>query len=94
MEDQQIRNRIIEKLLRKRVVGGKNRTIDAVVNMTLPSSEQGRGRQLIDELLADPSGPIQRYGGHRDAVRLTSVEAAVRYLREHDGNVPFNFDST
>lgn len=92
MTDQEIKNRIIEKMLRKRIVGGKNRTIDTVVNMALPSHDQGRGRQLIDEMLADPTGPIERYGGSRDAIRLTSVEKAVEYLKENDGNVPFNFD--
>jgi len=92
MDDQDIQNRIIEKMLRKRIVGGKNRTIDTVVNMTLPSHAQGRGRQLIEALLADPTAPIERYGGTRDAIRLTSVDAAVAFLREHDGNVPFGFD--
>lgn len=92
MADQEIRNRIIEKMLRKRIVGGKNRTIDSVVNMTLPSHEQGQGRQLIDDMLADPTAPIERYGGTRDAIRLTSVEDAVEYLKANDGNVPFGFD--
>lgn len=94
MADQEIKNRIIEKMLRKRIVGGKNRTVDAVVNMALPSHDQGRGRQLIDEMLADPTGPIERYGGSRNAIRLTSVAAAVEYLKDNDGNVPFNFDSS
>lgn len=92
MANQEIKNRIIEKMLRKRIVGGKNRTIDSVVNMTLPSHEQGQGRQLIDDMLADPTAPIERYGGTRDAIRLTSVEDAVEYLKANDGNVPFGFD--
>lgn len=92
MSDREICNRIIEKMLRNRIVGGKNRTIDAVVNMSLPSHDQGRGRQLIGEMLSDPGGPIERYGGQRDAIRLRSVEAAVDYLKRNDGNVPFNFD--
>jgi len=91
MSDQEIRNRIVEKMLRKRIVGGKNRTIDSVVNMALPSHDQGHGRQLIDELVADPDGPIERYGGSRDAIRLTSVADAVDYLEDNDGNVPFGF---
>lgn len=91
MSDQEVTNRIVEKMLRKRNVGGKHRTVDAVVNMALPSHQQGRGKTLIDELATDPSGPIEPYGGTRDAIRLTSVEDAVDYLEDNDGNVPFGF---
>lgn len=44
MSDQEVKNRIVEKMLRKRIVGGTNRTVDAVVNMALPSHQQGRGK--------------------------------------------------
>lgn len=92
MSDQAVRNRIIEKMLRNRIVGGKNRTVDTVVNWTLPSHLQGQSRQLIGDMVADPSAPIEAYGGQRDTIRLTSVEQAIAYLEEHDGNVPFGFD--
>lgn len=92
MADQVVRNRIIEKLLRNRIVGGKNRTIDTVVNWSLPTDLQGRGKQLIDEMVADPTAPIEAYGGQREAIRLTSVDRAITYLEENDGNVPFGFD--
>jgi len=92
MADQGIKNRIVEKMLRKRITGGKNRTVDAVVNMALPSHDQGRGKQLIDDMVADPLAPIEKYGGARDAIRLTSAEDAVDYLEMNDGNVPFGFD--
>lgn len=92
MGDQQIRNRIVERMLRNRIVGGKNRTVDAIVNMALPSHEQGRGKLVVAEMIADPAAPIERYGGHRDAIRLTSVAAAVEFLRTNGGNVPFGFD--
>lgn len=92
MVEQEIKNRLIEKMLRNRIVGGKNATIDAVVNMALQSHQQGDGKEAIDEFIANPTGPVERYGGQRDAIRLTSVEDAVEYLKEHDGNVPFGFD--
>lgn len=92
MADQEIRNRLVEKMLRKRIVGGKNRTVDAVVNMALPSHQQGAGRDAIDEMVR-AGKPIEQYGGQRDAIRLTSVEDAVEYLEENDGNVPFGFGS-
>lgn len=91
MGDQELRNRIVEKMLRSRIVGSKNRTIDAVVNMALPSHLQGAGKRAIDEMVA-AGKPIERYGGQRDAIRLTSVEDAVEYLEENGGNVPFGFE--
>jgi hypothetical protein len=44
-------------------------------------------------MLSDANAPIEGYGGgHRQNVRLTSVDDAVRYLNDNDGDVPFGFD--
>lgn len=92
MEDQEIRNKIVRKMLRKQVVGGKKRQLDTVVNYSLPSHAQGQGKQLIEEMLADANAPIQGYGGGaRQNIQLTSVEDAVKYLKDNDGDVPFGF---
>lgn len=91
MADQVIKNRIVEKMLRKRVVGGRNMSIDAVVNMALPSHQQGEGTEAIEAMIA-AGELIERYGGHREAIRLASVADAVEYLTENGGNVPFGFD--
>lgn len=92
MDDQGIKNQIVGKLLRKRVVGGKKQQIDTVINYSLPSHEQGRGKEVIEEMLGDASTPIEGYGGgHRSNIRLTSVEDAVQYLDDHGGDVPFPF---
>lgn len=90
MSEQEIENRIVEKMLRSRIVGGKNRTIDAVVNMALPSHQQGAGKRAIEEMVA-AGEPIERYGGQWDAIRLTAVEDAAEYLEDNGGNVPFGF---
>jgi len=93
MEDQEIRNRLVRKMLRKRVVGGHKKQIDTVVNMALPSHEQGRGRDLLEEMISDVGAPVEGYGGgHRQNVRLTSVKDAVDYLKDNGGDVPFGFD--
>ncbi len=92
MEDQEIRNRIVEKLLRSRTTGSKKQSVDTVVSKYLPSHEEGRGKRLLAEMTTDPDAPIESYGGgHRENVRLTSVEDTVAYLRDNDGNVPFGF---
>lgn len=92
MDDQRIRNQIVGKMLRKRVIGGKKQQIDTVVNYSLPSHEQGRGKQLLEGMLRDPDAPIEGYGGgHRSNIHLSSVEDAVQYLEENGGDVPFPF---
>ena len=91
MGDQSIRNRVVEKLLHKRVTGAHKKQVDTVKNW-LPSHEQGRGERLIREMISDPEAPLEAYGGSRDNVRLTSVEAAVAYLAENGGEIPFGFE--
>ena len=93
MDDQEIKNQIIAKMLRKRVIGGKKQQVTTVVDYSLPSHAQGRGKELIDEMLADPQTPLEGYGGgHRKNIRLSDAETAVEYLRNNDGDVPFPFD--
>lgn len=93
MSDQEIRNRIVEKLLRNRVVGSHKKRIETVTSNYLPSHQEGRGKEVINDMLTDPGSPIESYGGgHRKNIRLKSVEDAVEYLKENDGNVPFGFD--
>ena len=88
---QEVRNRIIEKLLRKKVTGSHKKQVDTVVNW-LASSDQGQAKQEIEEMVADPGCPLERYGGSRDNIRLSSISGAVKYLKENGGNLPFNFD--
>lgn len=94
LDDQKIRNRIVEKmLLDGPITGGNKIRIDSAVDDYLQSHEQGRGKTLIDEMLKDPNSPIEGYGGGARAnIRLMSVEAAVQYLKDNDGNVPFGYD--
>lgn len=92
MDDQELKNRVVRKMLRKRVVGGHKKQIDTIVNVSLPSHERGRGRRAIEGMIADPAAPIEAYGGgHRQNVRLTSVSDAVEYLKDNGGDVPFGF---
>lgn len=94
MDDQKIKNRIVEKMIIDGPITGSNKiTIDSAIDKYLQSHEQGRDKTLIDEMLKDPNSPIEGYGGRARAnVRLTSVEAAVQYLKDSDGNVPFGYD--
>lgn len=93
MDDQEIRNRIVRKMLRNRVIGDHKKQVQTIVSRYLPSHEEGRGKELIEEMVADPQTPVEAYGGgHRSNIRLSSADAAVDYLKDHGGDVPFGFD--
>jgi hypothetical protein len=92
MTEQALRNTIVEKLLRKRVTGGKKKQKTTVAGW-FRSSDQGEVKTLLDEMATDPTTPVEMYGGgHRENVRLSNVRAAVRYLDRNGGDVPFGFD--
>lgn len=95
MDSQEIKNRLIEKLLRGGYIGTKNVTIDQLISKKagLPVHEEGRARDLLEnEMIPSSEGSIARYGGQRDAIHLTDVQEAVEYLKDNGGNVPFGFD--
>ena len=95
MEKQDIRNRIVRKMLKNQIVGNHKKQLDTVVSRIagLPSHEEGRGKDLLEEMVSDPQAPVEGYGGgHRQNVRLTSVQDAVDYLKDNGGDVPFGFD--
>lgn len=86
MDDQDVRNRLVEKMLLRGMIGGHKRRVDTVVNMALPTHDRGRGKELLDTMVTDPTAPVEAYGGGaRDNVRLTSAEDAVAYLQRTKG---------
>jgi hypothetical protein len=88
MDPEDLDLKIVQKLIRRKVVGGHNKQIDTVKNW-FRTSDQGRVEQRIEEMLADGE-VIERYGGHRAAIRLISMSAAKRYVRDRDGELPWN----
>ena len=93
MDDQDLRNAVVRKLLRKNVLGNHKKQVDTVVGWAAPTHARGRCRQLIDDMVSDQDAPIEQYGGgQRENIRLTSADAAVAYLKANDGDVPFGWD--
>lgn len=90
MGDQDIKNRIVRKMLRKGLIGANKAQVQTVVGWAVASHEEGRAKDLIDEVVQE--GVIERYGGgHRDNIRLAGEQAAVEYLKANDGDVPFGY---
>lgn len=91
MDDQDVKNRIVRKMLRKNVIGNHKKQVDTVVGWAVPTDARGRAKDLIDDLVQ--AGVVERYGGgHRANIRLASADSAVEYLRRNDGDVPFGFE--
>lgn len=89
-EPTDLKVKVVRYLARNRVTGNHNRMVDTVKNRAgIPTHAQGTAEDVIRELVRDPEAPVEAYGGQRDAIRLTSIDAAVAYIEEHGGNVPF-----
>lgn len=79
--DNEIRCKIVRKLVRDRVTGKHKKTVDTAKNW-VTTSDQGRAEELIREMIRDPASPIEAYGGSRDNIRLSSIPKGVRFLKE------------
>lgn len=86
--DRELQLEIVKRLARKKVVGAHKKQVDTVKNW-FATDEQGRVEELIRELIRDPDGPLEGYGGARDDVRLTSLAAAKQYIEEQGGDLPW-----
>ena len=81
--------KIIRKLASKNVTGAHKKQIDTIANnWGFASHERGQVRDRLQELATDPDAPIEKYGG-RDVVRLTSMEGAKEFIKEHGGELPW-----
>lgn len=91
VDDREIESEIVYTMVRKRIPGGHRKQVATLAGMALPSHPEGRGKALVDDLVQ--AGVVERYGGgHQANVRLSSLDAGVQYLKQHDGEVPFDFE--
>lgn len=93
MDDQEIKNEIVNTMLHKRIVGNNKSQVTTVVGRyaAIPSHAEGRAKDLVADLVQE--GVIERYGGgHRSNIRLADTDRAVEYLKENGGDIPFGFD--
>jgi len=87
--DEEIKLKIITKMLRGKVTGSKKVTVDTAKGW-VASHDEGRAEDLIRDMITDPSSPIEAYGGSRDNVRLTSMQDGIDFVKDRGGDLPFN----
>lgn len=80
--------KIVNKLLRKQVTGGHKKQVDTVKKWVASHNEK-QAEEMIRRMIKDPDAPLEGYGGSRDNVRLTSIQAGKDFVEEHGGNPPF-----
>lgn len=91
--DEEITLKIVTKLVREKVTRSKKMTVTTVTK-AVATHDRGRVKKLIDDMLSNPDGPIEGYGGGgRKNIRLTSLQAGVEFIEDHDGDVPFGIDT-
>lgn len=79
---------IVYKLAQKRTTGSNKVTIDTAKNW-VQSHNQGDAEDAIEELVSNPAAPVERYGGSRNNIRLSSMDAAKEFILDNDGDLPF-----
>jgi hypothetical protein len=90
--DTEIAVRIVAKLGRNQAFGSHGVYVDDAVNW-VQTSDQGRAKELIDEMTKDDDAPLKPTlgsSGNREKIVLTSPEDAVEYLEARDARVPWN----
>ena len=87
-DDRELALKIVNKMLRKTVVGSHKKQVDTVKGWVATHNEK-RAEELIRELIKDPGAPLEVYGGSRDNVRLTSIEDGKGFVEELGGSPPF-----
>jgi hypothetical protein len=92
--DHDLKNEIVYYLVHNRVTGSHKITVEtAVTHAAIASHDRGRAKDLIDEMLANPTTPIEGYGGgSRSNIRLTGLQEGVNYLEANSGDIPFGLE--
>lgn len=88
-----IHTKVIRKLLYQRRLPANPVLLEEAVGW-FPGREREELEQAFRRMVADPDVPLEHAGdGTTLCVYLQEVEAALRYLDEHGGRVPFGLDA-
>jgi hypothetical protein len=87
-EEADLKVKVVKKLASNNVRGDHKKQIDTIKRWGFASHNRGKVEEIIEQLATDPEAPVEKYGG-RDVVRLTSMEEAKEYIKEHGGELPW-----
>lgn len=91
MNDIEIKVRMTEKALRRGITDKRHDPIESIVTC-LPTHARGRGKTLLqDKMIPRNEAGWEEYGA-TGTFHITDVDAAVRFIKENGGNVPWGFD--
>ncbi|WP_248911050.1 hypothetical protein [Halocatena marina] len=87
--DEEIKVKIMRKLVRGGYVGKRKVTVDTAKGW-VASHDEGRAEELIRDWITEPGSPLEAYGGGaRDNIRLSSKAEGMRWLEAHDVDTTF-----
>ena len=94
MEDDEIELalKMVDYLVSNKVTGNHKKSKDTVISYSaIPTHAEGDARDVLDKMARNPP-PIEEYGGgHRENVRLTSIQDGVDFIEDHGGDPPWGF---
>lgn len=89
MDDEELADKIVLRLLRKRVVGRRTVSVETVAGW-FPTHLGGRVKELVEQLSRDPDSPIE--STRKRGVRLVGLSEASQFLGTNRD--PFRWDVT
>lgn len=82
---------MVEKMLRRGFMNGRHAPTEAVV-CVVPTHARGQAKTLLeDEMVPRNEAGVEQYGA-TGTYHITDIDAAVEFIRDNGGDVPFGFD--
>lgn len=91
MANTAIKVRMSEKALRRGFTTDRHAPVEAIV-CVLPVHDRGRGKEVLQEMVTEHEAGWAQYGA-TGTFCIVDVPAAVEFIEENGGDLPFGFDS-
>lgn len=86
----QIKVKMTANALRNRFINKRHAPSEAIV-CCVATHNRGKASNLLDEMVTKNEAGWVQYGA-TDSYRIVDVDAAVEFVRDNGGDVPFGFD--
>ena len=82
-EAREIAVTVVRKMMNDAIYGKNKITVDTAKNRYCLVHNQGKGEQVIRELIRRPEHPVEAYGGERDNIRLVDYDESRDFVEEY-----------